>query len=139
MDFTFIMMNGRIDKKRLRNLFIRIYAEVNMQTIKGLTSLYELYKSALNRNQEYLDPNHVTGIHPINVAILEYTLNFKQFYVRGDTKNFAMEEFCNLYEEKINSGKKVSNLLDPDILVVDGKSLRIPGNNKAEGLYFVLK
>ena len=110
-----------------------------MPTLKGLKGLYELYKIALSRNNEYLDPNHVPEKHPVNVAILEYTLNFKQFYVRGDTKDFAMEEFCKLYEEKINSGKKISNPLDPDILIVDGKNLRLKGHIEADGLYFVFK
>lgn len=110
-----------------------------MPAIRGLTSLYELYKSALNRNQEYLDPNLDPENHPINVAILEYTLNFKQFYVRGDTKKIAMAAFCDLYEQKINSGKKISNLLDPDILLVDGNSLRLKGHTEADGLYFIFK
>lgn len=110
-----------------------------MQTIQGLKELYELFKLALNQDQEYLDPKNDPGKHPENIVLFEYTLNFDKFYVRGDTKKVAMEKFCNLYEQKIASGNKISNLFDNDILQVSGQSLRLPGQESAVGLYFVKK
>lgn len=107
-----------------------------MPTIRGLARLYELFKNAVNRNQEYLDPQNDPKSHPRDVVIFEYTLNFKKYKVRGDTRNTAMTEFCSLYEQKIASGKKVSDLFDPDILTADGKSLRLKGHTEADYLYF---
>lgn len=108
-----------------------------MKALKGLQELYDLYKNALMRNQQYLDPQHDPKGHPQNVATFEYTLNFQKFYIRGDTTDAAMQSFCSLYEQKIAAGKKVSNLLDPEILIASGDKLRLPGAKDAEGLYFV--
>lgn len=106
-----------------------------MKQIKGLKELYTIFKEAVDKGQVYLDPKNDPKDHPINFGKFTYTLSFKEWYLRGDTTKEAMEEFINLYEAK----NKVSNLLDPDILTVSGTKLRMPGNTKAEGLYFTKK
>ncbi len=106
-----------------------------MKEIKGLSELYKIFKEAVDKGQEYLDPKNNPDGHPINFGKFTYTLSFKEWYLRGDTTKEAMEKFVGLYEAK----DKVSNLLDPDVLVASGTKLRLPGETKAEGLYFTKK
>ena len=110
-----------------------------MPNYKGLKSLYELFKNALSHNQDFLDPDNAGAKYPKVMGVFQYTLNFKYFHIRGDTKKEAMEEFCALYDKKIASGKEISNLLDTDILTFDGKSLRLAEHKEADGLYLILK
>ena len=110
-----------------------------MPNYKGLKSLYDLFKNALNLDQDFLDPNNAGAKYPRVIGVFQYTPNFKYFHIRGDTKKEAMLEFCSLYDKKIASGKEISNLLDPDILVFDGKGLMLAGHNAADGLCFILK
>ncbi|MCO4756121.1 MAG: hypothetical protein KC478_16685 [Bacteriovoracaceae bacterium] len=106
-----------------------------MKELKGLKDLYTEFKEALNKNQEFLDPGNDKADHPKTFGKFTYTLSFKEWYLRGDTTKAAMQNFCDLFEAK----EKVSNLLDPEILTVSGTKLRMPGDVKAEGLYFTKK
>ena len=110
-----------------------------MPNYKGLKSLYDLFKNALNQNQEFLDPDNVGAKYPKVMGIFQYTLKFKYFHIRGDTDKEAMKEFCALYDRKLALGKDVTNLLDTDVLTFDGKNLRLAGHTKADGLIFLLK
>ena len=110
-----------------------------MPNYKGLKSLYDLFKNAINHNQDFLDPHNVGEKYPKVMGVFQYTLSFRNFHIRGDTTRQAMENFCSLYDKKIASGRVVLNLLDTDILIFDGRSLRLAGQNDANGLYFVLK
>jgi hypothetical protein len=106
-----------------------------MKQIKGLNELYKIFKEAVDKGQDYLDPRNDPKAHPANFGKFTYTLSFKVWYLRGDTTKDAMEKFVSLYEAK----DKVSNLLDPDVLAVDGTKLRLPGETQAVGLYFTKK
>lgn len=110
-----------------------------MPNYKGLKSLYDLFKNALNNNQDFLDPDNAGAKYPKVMGVFQYTNHFKYFHIRGDTKKEAMEEFCNLYEKKVASGKDITNLLDTDILIFDGKGLLLPGHSASDGLCFILK
>ena len=110
-----------------------------MPNYKGLKALYDLFKNAINQNQEFLDPNNADAKYPKVMGLFQYTLKFKYFYMRGDTKKEAMEEFCALYDKKRDLGEELVNLLDPDILTFDGLNLRLAGHLDADGLVFLLK
>ncbi len=110
-----------------------------MPNYKGLKALYDLFKNAIDHNQEFLDPNNADAKYPKVMGIFQYTLKFKYFHIRGDTKKEAMEEFCALYDKKIGLNENVINLLDTDILTFDGFSLRLAGHTEADGLIFLLK
>ncbi len=98
---------------------------------KGLADLDNLFKSSIARHQDYLDPNHQEGKHPSNFALLTYTLNGTSYYLRGDIKRSAMENYCQVYE----SSNKKCNLLDPEVLSIKGDKLLIANTEKAEGFY----
>lgn len=105
-----------------------------MATYRGLNELYELFKEALYRNQEFLDPNYQRGTHPNDVAIFEYTLNFKEFKMRGDITKDAMSEFCRIIEHRA-SQSKINNLFDNNILTYADGKLRLSGHADADGFY----
>ena len=72
-----------------------------MPNYKGLKSIYDLFKSALNLDQDFLDPDNAKAKYPKVMGIFQYTLKFKYFYMRGDTDKESMENFCSLYNKKI--------------------------------------
>lgn len=106
-----------------------------MKELKGLKDLYTEFKVAVDKGQEFLDPRNDPKGHPKTFGKFTYTLSFKEWYLRGDTTKEAMQKFVDLYEAK----EKVSNLLDPDVLTVNGTKLRMPGETQAAGLYFTKK